>query len=438
MSLQLRALQLQRQRAVPAPAPSPKSQPSNGVTKPILAVSLSGRRTRASKAGDAIKRERSTNSASGSGSGSGSGPTSPNGNEDIVGTSSGVVVGGGGPQAKMAPTSDEALGHSEQMLPHVGAGRFKYVGGKHWFLKVKTKLFYNCSTRKTAKTLPDDVEVVAVGNVNSEGAKGTPSAGANVNANADGGENELSVEILRLEVLRRDRERSHVAMQVNKAIDMLMDRLNNDAFGNDVFTKETALHSKQRAAITDTAEVNKIFTRGMFHYFDNDHSHEIDLEEFLTGIRILADDARNLAYVTDDEGEKLARIQATTLQTDNIEEEDLAAMFAMIAGDDGIAQMDEFVSFCLSDGTVTADQAQKMSPGAVEATKAVWELFRESEDLLMQHGALDEIAAEQNLVHKTYEGMRDQATLTCVSRSRPLQSQSGHAVDCCCVSPPVL
>lgn len=74
--------------------------------------------------------------------------------------------------------------------------------------------------------------------------------------------------------------------------------------------------------------------------------------------------------------------------------------------------MDEFVAFYGSDGNVT--ESGKYSPKVVKTTKIVWTLLHESEDLMLQHGTLDEITAEQNLVQQTYQGMRDQATKTYV------------------------
>ena len=76
--------------------------------------------------------------------------------------------------------------------------------------------------------------------------------------------------------------------------------------------------------------------------------------------------------------------------------------------------MDEFVAFYGSDGNVA--ESGKYSPQVVKTTKIVWTLLHESEDLMLQHGTLDEITAEQNLVQQTYQGMRDQATKTCVVR----------------------
>ncbi len=84
--------------------------------------------------------------------------------------------------------------------------------------------------------------------------------------------------------------------QVNKAIDMLMDKLDHDDFAASVFTKETALHSRHRKAVGED-EKREIVTKGMFHYFDNDHSNEIDALEFAEGIRMMAQDAKRFAEV---------------------------------------------------------------------------------------------------------------------------------------------
>ena len=112
--------------------------------------------------------------------------------------------------------------YSEQMLPHIAANSFKYVGGQHWFLLRRTKQFYNWQTRVTLNSLPAEIQ------------------------RHTGGVANLPDDILRLEILRRDKERLHVAMQVNRAIDLLMDKLDNDDFAAAVFTKEAELRSEHR------------------------------------------------------------------------------------------------------------------------------------------------------------------------------------------------
>ena len=80
--------------------------------------------------------------------------------------------------------------YSEQMLPDIGKGKYTYAGGKTWFCVRGTKKFFDCEKRILALQMPKDIE---------------PFAGA---------EEDLPNEILCLEVLRRDKERLHVATQV--------------------------------------------------------------------------------------------------------------------------------------------------------------------------------------------------------------------------------
>ena len=159
-----------------------------------------------------------------------------------------------------------------------------------------------------------------------------------------------------------------------------MDKLENDDFANAVFTKETALQSKHRKAVSEE-EKKDIVTKGMFHYFDNDHSNEIDAFEFAQGIRMLAQDAKRFAEVrrhstwsssfnsssvrrncpvcdflfvfsvmahfcplrcllqhaTDSDAQERAAASAATF--DLLSDEELAGMFDVISGDDGIAQV---------------------------------------------------------------------------------------------------
>ncbi len=83
-------------------------------------------------------------------------------------------------------------------------------------------------------------------------------------------------------------------MQVNKAIDLLMDKLDNDDFAAAVFTKETALHSKQREASGED-EKREIVAKGIVHYFDTDHSNDIDALEFHEGMRMMSHDMDRFA-----------------------------------------------------------------------------------------------------------------------------------------------
>ena len=222
---------------------------------------------------------------------------------------------------KSARVMEDALrsDFSEQMLPTIAAHSFKYAGGKEWFLLRRTKQFYNYRTKVTLNTLPSEVK------------------------RHSGGEETLPVEILRLEVLRRDRERYHVATQVNRAIDMLMDKLDNDDFAASVFTKEAALQTEHRQTV-DAEERKKIVTLGMFHYFDKDHSREIDKIEFRQGIEMLIRDARRTAEESDDLEERAAARRSVDA-FERLTVNDLNNVFASLAGADGIAQMDEFFAF---------------------------------------------------------------------------------------------
>ena len=274
--------------------------------------------------------------------------------------------------------------YSEQMLPDIGSNLFRYVGGDVWFQIRKNKLFFNCKTRQTSKSPPKGIKLFS------------------------GSDEELPKAVLRLEVLRRDKERLRVATQVNKAIDMLMDKLDNDDFAAQVFERETALQSAHRNKVSEE-EKKSIVTKGMFHYFDGDHSNEIDAVEFAQGIRLMAQDARRIARSSTDDAAR-SRAESSASNFDLLTDEQLTNMFEVIAGDDGIAQMDEFVAFYRSDGTVP--DADNHSAEVVKTTKIVWTLLHDSEDLMLQHGTLDEIGAEQNLVQLTYQQMRDQATKT--------------------------
>jgi hypothetical protein len=81
--------------------------------------------------------------------------------------------------------------HSEQILADIGQGVYRYAGGDVWFQeRKKPRGYYNCATRAKAAALPDSVVPFK------------------------GGDDELPVEVLRLEVLRRDKERLRVASQV--------------------------------------------------------------------------------------------------------------------------------------------------------------------------------------------------------------------------------
>lgn len=80
--------------------------------------------------------------------------------------------------------------YSEQMLPDIGKGKYTYAGGKTWFRVRGTKKFFDCEKRRLAQQMPKDVE---------------PFTGT---------EEDLPNDVLCLEVLRRDKERLHVATQV--------------------------------------------------------------------------------------------------------------------------------------------------------------------------------------------------------------------------------
>ncbi len=77
---------------------------------------------------------------------------------------------------------------------------------------------------------------------------------------------------------------------------MLMDKLDNDAFAAAVFTHETELRVKQREASGED-EKREIAAKGMFHYFDDDHSNDIDAREFAEGMRKMAHDMERFARV---------------------------------------------------------------------------------------------------------------------------------------------
>jgi hypothetical protein len=114
----------------------------------------------------------------------------------------------------LANPADLAQAFSEQLLPEIGRGQFRYAGGNTWFERIggggggggsadavssnhkgaPAGRFLNCATNQTAAALPLGV---------------TPSTG---DPDAEG----LPEEVLRLEVVRRDKEREKLATQVNK------------------------------------------------------------------------------------------------------------------------------------------------------------------------------------------------------------------------------
>mgnify|MGYP000394775072 CR=1 FL=1 len=283
---------------------------------------------------------------------------------------------------------------SQQMLPDLDRKAFRYVGGKHWFINRRTKQYFNTQTKVKQNTLPPEVVRVK--------------------------ENEkLTTEILRLEIKRRDRERLHVATQVNKAVDMLMDKLDNDEFAAEVFTKEAALQSEHRKTVSDD-EKQQFVANAMFHYFDKDHSDEIDAVEFGQGITMLVRDAERTSRESNDLEERSSAARSVEW-FEKLTPQDLANVFHALAGDDALLQMDEFMAFYNSEkGAVPLPEKRhhdgesaegtRTAKGLRKAIRLTWKLLRDSEDVMLTRGRLDELAAEQRLVEQTYAAMRDQAT----------------------------
>ena len=76
-----------------------------------------------------------------------------------------------------------------------------------------------------------------------------------------------------------------------------MDTLDNDDFAASVFTRETALHSKQREAASGEDEKREMVAKAILHCFDTDHSNDIDALEFHEGMRMIAHDMERFARV---------------------------------------------------------------------------------------------------------------------------------------------
>ena len=243
--------------------------------------------------------------------------------------------------------------------PRIKKSLFRYVGGDYWFQHLKTKNYWNCKTKTSSKSLPAGFRKF------------------------DDDVSNLPIEVKRLEIRRRDRERKFVAKYQGDALGFLHIQLktgNKQAI--QVIKKETQQQAirRQRMSASEQESYEKI---SVFDFFDCNDGGDIDKNEFLQGIRGLLDYARLTGHA---ENGDVKNVQA-------LDENELTHLFKVMAGDDDQVEVHEFKNF-FSTGFSTADQ--DVEPIAEKMRKFI----SYSTEYMRQRGDLDAIEGEKNFARK--------------------------------------